>query len=315
MAAAGLLVLLIVREHTTWPPGPWIAMALFLALDTHRFDGGFPRGFLHVVVLLTVLLALRGRNLAAALVAAGGVLFYPPAALLSVGVLLVAPTAPRRTARGGALRRPPCCPTCCPAGRRDVLTAAEARAFPEFGQTGPLHFFVDSTREYLAQNRSGLDLRALGQRSSSWPRSRCCSLRPANLRLLRPRSSRCRSSRSPRSRLAHAVLFRLYLPHRYTYSLVAFAAIVVGVALRPTWEAVLARPRRRPARVRPPARGAGGDRAGACTRSRSARAGRSRLSPAVEARRRHRRRRGRGGGRPWSSRRRRAGGPSRSARC
>jgi hypothetical protein len=30
------------------------------------------------------------------------------------------------------------------------------------------------------------------------------------------------------------VLFRLYLPHRYTYPLVAFFAIVVGVALRPT---------------------------------------------------------------------------------
>ena len=37
---------------------------------------------------------------------------------------------------------------------------------------------------------------------------------------------------------AQAVLFRLYLPHRYTYPLVAFFAIAVGVTLRPTWDAV-----------------------------------------------------------------------------
>ena len=44
---------------------------------------------MHPVVLLTVLLALRDRQLAAALVAAAGALFYPPAALLAVGVLCV----------------------------------------------------------------------------------------------------------------------------------------------------------------------------------------------------------------------------------
>jgi hypothetical protein len=38
--------------------------------------------------------------------------------------------------------------------------------------------------------------------------------------------------------LAQAVLFRLYLPHRYTYPLSAFGAIAVGVTLRPTWEAL-----------------------------------------------------------------------------
>ena len=44
---------------------------------------------------------------------------------------------------------------------------------------------------------------------------------------------------------AQAVLFKLYLPHRYTYPLVAFFAIVVGVTLRPTWAALWARPRPR----------------------------------------------------------------------
>src|SRR3712207_5825372 len=39
--------------------------------------------------------------------------------------------------------------------------------------------------------------------------------------------------------VAHAVLFTLYLPHRYTYPLLAFFAIFVAVALRPTWTALL----------------------------------------------------------------------------
>ena len=69
MAAAGWLVFAIVREHADWRPAAWIGAALFLALQGHRFFGGFPRGFLHVVVLLTVLLALRRRERAAALVA------------------------------------------------------------------------------------------------------------------------------------------------------------------------------------------------------------------------------------------------------
>src|SRR5919108_729247 len=41
--------------------------------------------------------------------------------------------------------------------------------------------------------------------------------------------------------LAQAVLFRLYLPHRYTYPLIAFFAIAIGVALRPTWAAAVGR--------------------------------------------------------------------------
>ena len=40
--------------------------------------------------------------------------------------------------------------------------------------------------------------------------------------------------------LAQAVLFKLYLPHRYTYPLVAFFAIVVAVTLEPTWKALAA---------------------------------------------------------------------------
>ena len=87
-AVSGWLVFLIVREHTDWRPAAWIGGALFLALDDiHRFHGGFPRAFVHPVVLLTVLLAMRRHQSWAALVAASGVLLYPPAAVLAVGVL------------------------------------------------------------------------------------------------------------------------------------------------------------------------------------------------------------------------------------
>ena len=41
--------------------------------------------------------------------------------------------------------------------------------------------------------------------------------------------------------VAQAVLFKLYLPHRYTYPLLAFFAIVVAVTLEPTWRALAAR--------------------------------------------------------------------------
>lgn len=38
--------------------------------------------------------------------------------------------------------------------------------------------------------------------------------------------------------LAHAVLFQLYLPQRYTYPLVPFFSIAIGVLLRPTFESL-----------------------------------------------------------------------------
>ena len=40
---------------------------------------------------------------------------------------------------------------------------------------------------------------------------------------------------------AQAVLFRLYLPHRYTYALLPFFCIAIGVAVRPTFETLARR--------------------------------------------------------------------------
>jgi hypothetical protein len=250
MALSGWLIFLIVREHTAWRPAPWLGAGLFLALlEIHRFYGGFPRAFVHPVVLLTVLLALRNQQLAAALVAAAGALLYPPAALLAVGVLCVSAIGRRgidaRRAGYAALSLGLAAvavlgPRLLSGGAPRVMTAGEARAFPEFGADGALHFFAPSVVEYLSQNRSGFDLRTSGS-----------ILAVAALTLLLVRAGSWRLLRREVLALpvvalgawafSQAVLFKLYLPHRYTYPLLAFFAIVVAVTLEPTWRALAAR--------------------------------------------------------------------------
>ena len=118
-----------------------------------------------------------------------------------------------------------------------MFTAAQARAYPEFGEHGGLHFFVSSPIEYLRQNRSGFGLRGTGS-ILVLAMLALVLVRPSNLRLLRrevlamPVVSLCAFA------LAQLVLFKLYLPHRYTYPLIAFLAIGVAVGLRPTWIAL-----------------------------------------------------------------------------
>jgi hypothetical protein len=258
MALSAWLIFLIVREHTDWRPAAWIAAGLFLALiDIHRFHGGFPRAFVHPVVLLCVLLAMRRHHLGAALVAAGGALFYPPASLLALGVLIV--SAVRWTDRRPRLdvRRSAFAllavglaiiavigPQVAAGGAPRVMTAAEARQFPEFNGHGPLHFFVPTTLGYLRQNRSGFDLRESGS-ILALAALALLLIRRANFRLLRPEVLALPVVSLAAYALAQAVLFKLYLPHRYTYPLVAFFAIVVGVTIRPTWTALWERPRPR----------------------------------------------------------------------
>ncbi len=251
MALSGWLVFCVVREITPWRPGAWIAAALFLLLiEIHRFHGGFPRAFVHPVVLTTVLLSIRGHLIPAGLVAGLSALVYPPAALLAGGVLCV-------SALGWAGRRPRIEPRRAVAAglavaitavavlgprllggdAQHVFTAAEARVFPEFGPQGVLKFFADSTLDFLRQNRSGFDLRTSGSILAVAGLA-LVVLRPANLRSLRREIVAMPVVALAAFALAHAVLFQLYLPHRYTYPLVAFFAIVVGVTLRPTWEAL-----------------------------------------------------------------------------
>lgn len=258
MAVSGWLVYRIVREHTACRPAAWIAAALFLAvIDIHRFAGGFPRAFVHPVVLLTALLAIRGRELGAALAAAGGALLYPPAALLAVGTLLA--SSLRWAGRRPALERRRLgfalaalalaalaigIPRLAAGGSPAVLGAAEARTYPEFGAQGALHFFVPSAAEYLRQNRSGFDLRGSGS-VLALAAVALLLVRRSNLRLLRGEVLALPVVALGGWAVAQAVLFKLYMPHRYTYPLVAFFAIAIAVALEPTWTAALARPRRR----------------------------------------------------------------------
>jgi hypothetical protein len=257
MAASGLLVFAIVRAHTPWRPAAWIAGALFLALDGHRFYGGFPRGFLHVVVLLTVLLAVTGRRWPAAITAAGGVLLYPPAGLVAMGTLVLATVRIRRWRP--SLDRERLWPAALAlvltgavivvstfvagGGAPDFMSADEARRYPQFGERGDLHFFVDSTLEYLRQNRSGFDLRATGSMLLIATAALLLARR-ANWRLLRPEVIAMPLVALMGFTAAQATLFKLYLPHRYTYPLLAFFAIAVGVTLLPTWQALTQRSRR-----------------------------------------------------------------------
>ncbi len=267
MACCGWLVFAIVREQVAWRPAAWIAAGLFLALeDIHRFSGGFSRAFVQPIVLATVLLALRDRRLSAALVAGGGALLYPPAAVLAVGVLVVSalgwragPAAAQRRAGRPSLHRRAGAAAALAAGiavaavvgtqlvlgpAPEVLTAAQARGLAELGPDGTLRFFASSTLEYLRQNRSGFDLRISGSMLVLAALALLLA-RPVNLRLLRGPVLAMPIVALGAYAAAQLVLFRLYLPHRYTYPLVAFAAIVVGVTLLPTWTALLARPRAR----------------------------------------------------------------------
>ena len=258
MAVSGWLVFAIVREHTPWRPAAWIAAALFLALvEIHRFYGGFPRAFVHPVVLLAVLLAIRRRHLSAALVAIAGALFYPTAALLATGVLLVSSVGLRD--RRPRLERPRIWfallalagtvvavlgPALLSGGAPEVFTADEARRYPEFGPNGALGFFVPSTIDYLANNRSGFRLRGSGSILAIAAVALLVA-RPANVRLLRREVLALPIVSLAGFAAAHAVLFKLYLPHRFTYPLLAFFAIAVAVSLRPTWTALWSRPRPR----------------------------------------------------------------------
>jgi hypothetical protein len=241
------LVFRIVRAHVAWWPAAWIAGALFLVpWDLHRFSGGHPRAFAQPIVLLTVLLLITRRNLVAALVPALGLLLYPPAGLTAMVVVVLAALDPRRPpflnlreARWAGISvlgvGAAALLTRLTTASQTVISAAAARNYPEFGPQGQMHFFLDSTRDYLSQNYSGFLLQDSGS-ILAIAFLLLLLVRPRNARLLRWEVWSMPIAALLLFAVAHAVLFRLYLPHRYTYALLPFFCIAIGILLRPAFE-------------------------------------------------------------------------------
>jgi len=249
------LVFRIVRLHTSWRPAPWIAAALFLLpWDLERFSGGHSRAFGQPVVLLALYLILRRRAFPAAIVPPLGMLFYPPAALVALAVLALSTlTRAKRflvdpvwgaavlvSAVGVAIAA--YVPRLVSGHSMQLITRAQAHRYPEFGPHGQMHFFTPSLLEYLRNGYSGFGFKESGSILAIAALS-LVAIRPRNVRLIRWEVWAMAIASLVLYGVAQAVLFRLYLPQRYAYPLIPFFAIVIAVALRPTFEAVAARGR------------------------------------------------------------------------
>jgi hypothetical protein len=248
------LVYRIVRAHTEWRPAAWIAAALFLVpWDVLRFSGGHARAFTQPILLLTVFFLLKRRDVLAALIPPLGMLFYPPAGLTALGILVLASLAldrtrfvdARRLAWGAASSVAVAVAGVVPmltGASQELISADEARKYPDFGPGGRAHFFTSSTLDYLKNNYSGFALEASGS-ILAVSALLLLILRYRNALLLRWEVWCMAIAGLGLFAVAQAVLFHLYLPHRYTYPLLPFFCIVIGVAARPTFEAVAARSR------------------------------------------------------------------------
>ena len=248
------LIFRIVRSHVEWRPAAWIGAALFLVpWEIHRFSGGHPRAFAQPIVLLTLLLLLSRRNVAAALVPPVGLLLYPPAGAVALGIVILAALDFRRPrfldverlrwagvsvlGVGAAFVL-----TRLTTGAQNAITEAEARRYPEFGPDGQMHFFANSTLEFLTQNYSGFYLLSSGS-ILAVTAALLLVLRPRNARLLRWEVWCLPIAALVLFAAAHALLFRLYLPQRYTYALLPFFCIAIAVWVRPTFQALADRRR------------------------------------------------------------------------
>lgn len=249
------LIFRIVRMHTPWVPAAWLAAALFLVpWDILRFSGGHARAFAQPILLLTVFLLLRRRTFAAAAVPPIGVLFYPPAGLTALGIVVLASLArgrgrlvnPRRLAwAAGSLAAVGVAvlvPQLLADASQELVSAAEARGYPEFGPQGRMHYFAPTTLAYLKHNYSGFFLRDSGS-ILAVAALLLLAVGPRNARLLRWEVWCMPVASLALFAAAHALLFRLYLPHRYTYALLPFFCIAIAVAVRPTLAALAARSR------------------------------------------------------------------------
>ena len=249
------LIFRIVRAHTQWRPAAWMAAALFLVpWEVLRFSGGHPRAFAQPILLLAVFFLLRRQNLAAAIVPPVGILFYPPAGLDALVIVLLAAAVhgrtlvfdKRRLAWGGlslvAVAVAALLPRLLTGNSEELISAAQARQYPEFGPAGRMHYFANSTLAYLKHNYSGFNLRDSGS-ILAVAALFVLLVRLRNATLLRWEVWCLPIAGLGLYAAAQAVLFRLYLPHRYTYALLPFFCIAIAVAVRPTFEALARRSR------------------------------------------------------------------------
>jgi hypothetical protein len=247
------LLFRIVRIHTDWKPAAWIAVGLFLLpWEIHRFSGGHARAFTHPVVLLTVLLAVRKRDVAAAAVPPVGMLLYPSAGVLALATFAFSSfgwsNGPKIDLRRSMLVAVSAALVAAAAltpglitGRQpQLITRAEAMHYPEFSGKGQMRFFTPSVKKLLRDNYSGFRLRYSGT-ILVVATLFFLLMRPRNAARLRREVWGMLAASLALFGLAHALLFRLYLPHRYTYPLLAFFAAFIGVSSRPTWETLMNR--------------------------------------------------------------------------
>ena len=96
-----------------------------------------------------------------------------------------------------------------------------------------MHFFASPTLEFLKQNYSGFFFRESGS-VLAVAAALLLVLRPRNARLLRWEVCCVPIAALVLFAAAHALLFRLYLPHRYTYPLLSFFCIAIAGWARPT---------------------------------------------------------------------------------
>ena len=242
------LVFRIIREHTAWIPAAWLGGALFLLPSSmERFSGTHARAFAQPIVLLTLYLVLRGRIRWAAAVPPVGALLYPPAALLAGGVLAGAalgrhgrrPAVDRGLVKAAAVSAAAVvavllAPRLAGLPTSDLISASAARHYPEFGSHGQMVFFRKSVWQMLKGRYSGFDLKAPGGILFAAV-FLVIALRPSNVRLVRKEVWATAVVSLILFGVSYAVLFRLYLPNRYTHPLIPVFCIVIGVCWRPTW--------------------------------------------------------------------------------
>ena len=246
------LVFRIVRAHTDWVPAAWLGALLFLfPWDVHRFSGGLPRSFGQPTALLTLYFLVHRRERLAAVVPPLGALLYPPAALTSLLALIL--SALRMTGRRPRIERSVLWPAlACTAAtglilvgprllgisHSHLISASLARDYPEFQAHGQMAFFRSSVLTMLSVNKSGFDL-ARGGSVLCVGALIMLAVRPRNARLVRSEVWWLAVASLGLFALSWAVLFRLYLPQRYTQPLLPVFCIVIAVTWRPTWDAIV----------------------------------------------------------------------------